>query len=75
MNLEIICNQVISLSRSVGQFIQAETIKISDVETKSKNSLVTYVDKTAEQKIVDGLIPFISNAGFITEEDLSLIHI
>ena len=69
MNLEIICNQVISLSRSVGQFIQAETIKISDVETKSKNSLVTYVDKTAEQKIVDGLIPFISNAGFITEED------
>ncbi len=69
MNLEYICNQVIELSKTVASFINKEKINSADVETKSKNSLVTYVDKTAERKIVDGLIPLIPNAGFITEEE------
>jgi len=69
MNLEDICNQVVELSKTVGSFIINEKINSADVETKSKNSLVTFVDKTAERKIVDGLIPLIPNAGFITEEE------
>ncbi len=69
MNLEELCKQVIELSKSVGDFIKAETIKLSDIEIKSKNSLVTYVDKQAEKQIVDGLMPLIQGAGFITEED------
>ncbi len=69
MNLEELCKQVVDLSKSVGDFIKAETIKLTDIEIKSKNSLVTYVDKQAEKQIVDELMPLIQGAGFITEED------
>lgn len=50
MNLEDLCHEVISLSNEVAQFIQREKIKVTDIELKSKNSLVTYVDKTAKKK-------------------------
>lgn len=69
MNLEKLCNHIIKLTKSVGNFIKAETISLADIETKSKNSLVTYVDKQAEKQIVDGLMPLIEGAGFITEEE------
>jgi myo-inositol-1(or 4)-monophosphatase len=71
MNLEHLCQDVISLSKEVGQFIRDENINTSDVEIKSKNSLVTYVDKTAEKRLVDGLSILIPEAGYIAEEGTS----
>lgn len=41
------------------------------IETKGLNDLVSYVDKTAEQHLVDNLAILIPEAGFVTEEGTS----
>jgi myo-inositol-1(or 4)-monophosphatase len=71
MNSEKICNEVCELIKTVGAFISAEakTFNRDVVEEKSFNQLVSYVDKTAEQKLVEGLKKILPNSGFITEED------
>lgn len=71
MNLETVCTEVNALAKEVGAYIQSQKIAVSDVETKSKNSLVTFVDKTAEQKLVKRLSELIPEAGFIAEEGTS----
>jgi myo-inositol-1(or 4)-monophosphatase len=73
MDLKHITQQVCYIATKVGDFIKDECQKIDclDVEVKSKNSLVTYVDKTAEQKIVDFLEKLIPESGFIAEEGTS----
>ena len=70
MDYKFICEEVQKIAKEVGAFIEDEINKLSDqdVETKSKASLVTYVDKTAEQNIVHALKKLIPDAGFITEE-------
>jgi len=62
MNLEILCTHVQSLAREVGQFIFDERLKFTseDIIHKGSSDMVTYVDKTAELKIVTrlhGLLP------------------
>ena len=71
MNLENICLNVGELTKKVGAFIQNERSKITNdiVEEKSINSLVTYVDKSAEKQLVEALQEIIPEAGFITEEE------
>lgn len=69
IDLEHLCKEVNSLAREVGAFIKLQKITIDDIEIKSKNSLVTYVDKTAEEMIVKKLAMLIPEAGFITEEE------
>jgi myo-inositol-1(or 4)-monophosphatase len=51
-------------------FIRSQAGKVSEqeVETKEHNSLVSYVDKTAEEILVNGLRSILPEAGFITEE-------
>ncbi|MGE0560822.1 MAG: inositol monophosphatase [Flavobacteriales bacterium] len=71
MNLESICKEVNTLAKEVGAYIQSQKIAVSDVETKSKNSLVTFVDKTAEQKLIKRLSKIVPEAGFIAEEGTS----
>lgn len=70
MNLEQITTSVCLLSRHVGEFIQTEAAHFNHekVEIKSFNQLVSYVDKTAEEKLVEGLKKILPEAGFITEE-------
>ncbi|MFC2121080.1 inositol monophosphatase family protein, partial [Bacteroidota bacterium] len=70
VDVEKACLQTIDLCREVGKFINSNVNKISSdiIETKSKNSFVTYVDKTAERSLVKGLLKIIPEAGFITEE-------
>jgi len=70
MQLRALTNAVESLSREVGTFIRTEQEKISEhkVDTKALNSLVTYVDKEAELRIVNGLKSLLPEAGFIAEE-------
>ncbi len=73
MKLKQLTEKVCSISKEVGTFIKQESkkINIGDVEVKSKNSLVTYVDKRAEKKIVDLLSELIPHSGFIVEEGTS----
>lgn len=73
LDLEVLCQDVVELSREVGIFIKMEEskVKAKDIEEKSLNSLVSYVDKTAEQKIVEELGRFLPEAGFIAEEGTS----
>ncbi|MEJ6982325.1 inositol monophosphatase family protein [Pedobacter sp. P351] len=71
MNLEVLTQEVIALSKQVGAFIKAESIKfrISDIEYKGHSNLVSYVDKAAEEQIVKRLVELLPEAGFITEEE------
>jgi len=71
MDLENICKQTIVLSQKVGEFINSNVNKISseNIEVKSENSFVTYVDKNAEKQLVEGLMQILPEAGFITEEE------
>ncbi len=70
MELNTIGNKVIKLTKKVGAFINNErkNFSISDVENKGLHDFVSYVDKQAEQKLVDGLKEIIPESGFITEE-------
>lgn len=74
MNLENICQQVIDITKSVGEFILSEKNNIThlNVEEKGLHDLVTYVDKTSEQKLVDELTKILPKAGFIAEEGTSV---
>lgn len=56
---------------SVGEFIKNEFGQVSRTEigTKDRNSLVSYVDTEAEKMLVSALSNILPNAGFITEEN------
>ena len=71
MNLEKLCLSVCEITNHVGVFIKEQSSKIKQeaVEEKSLNSLVTYVDKTAEMQLVKELQQLIPDSGFITEEN------
>lgn len=68
--LQELCLSVTILTENVGQFIkkERESFSASSIEKKGHNDLVSYVDKTAEQKIVDRLKELLPEAGFYTEE-------
>ena len=59
------------IAKQTGVFLLGELGKVSatQIEEKSLNSLVSYVDKSAEEKIVAGLKKLLPNAGFLTEEE------
>jgi len=71
MDLKAICEEVKALSKDVGTFIndQLNQVNTSQIITKDHNSLVTYVDQTAEKKIVAKLQELLPEASFITEEE------
>ncbi|MBN1338172.1 MAG: inositol monophosphatase [Bacteroidales bacterium] len=70
MNLELLTKQVSNLSRAVGRYIKNEYRNITPghIETKGKNSFVTYVDRNAESRLVKELGKLLPGAGFIAEE-------
>lgn len=69
--LEQLCQQTSQLVESVADFIRGEVGKVSaeKIETKSLNSLVSYVDKTAERQLVAGLSELLPGSTFLTEEE------
>ncbi len=71
MNLELLTNQVVTLSKSVGKMIRDEVNKLdeTDVEYKGIHNLVTYVDKKSEDILIAELRKMLPEAGFIAEED------
>lgn len=70
MDYKNLCFHVQDIARKAGNFIRDERKKLSsnDIEIKSVASLVTYVDKTAEQQIVNALKKLIPESGFVAEE-------
>ena len=66
-----ICEESIPIVQSVSQFIKGELdrVQLKDIEIKDRNSLVSYVDKEAEERLVEKLSKIIPEAGFITEEN------
>ncbi len=69
-DLQKLTAEVADLSREIAAFIRAERERFTEanVESKSANNLVSYVDKVAEQRFVDGLSRLLPQAGFIAEE-------
>ena len=65
--------EAISIIKTTGAFIRTEGQKFDRqaVEVKSKNSLVSYVDKTAEKQLVEQLGALLPESGFIAEEGTS----
>ena len=68
MNLEDIVKEVITISEEVGTFLLSQDLQPEDVEHKSLNSLVSFVDKQAESMFVESLSKLVPEAGFIAEE-------
>jgi myo-inositol-1(or 4)-monophosphatase len=71
VQFESICLQGKPLVLEVGRYLKSEYGNVSkeEIEHKSLNSLVSYVDKTAETRLVQGLREILPAAVFLTEED------
>ena len=69
-DLNAIRQAVVGLCLEVGAFIRQEgaTFDRNKIEHKGFNDLVSYVDKTAEERLVAGLSQILPGAGFIAEE-------
>lgn len=74
MDLEKLCFDVQHLAKIAGAFIAGEREKfdLEDVEVKGKANFVSYVDKQAEELIVDGLFKLLPGSGFIAEEGTAI---
>ena len=71
MDIGLLTNQVVSLSKEVGKMIREEVNKLdeADVEYKGVHNLVTYVDTKSEDMLIAELRKMLPEAGFIAEED------
>jgi myo-inositol-1(or 4)-monophosphatase len=69
--LASLCHAVCQAVDNTATFIRNELGKVreSQIETKSLNSLVSYVDKTAEIQLVSNLRTMLPEATFLTEEE------
>ena len=67
---ESLCRKCLPVVRKASEFIKGQLGKVAaeDIEAKEKNSLVSYVDKTAEKMLVEGLHKLLPEAEFLTEE-------
>jgi len=68
--LEALCVQTSALAREVGSWIlqQVGGVEQSQIEVKDLNSLVSFVDKTAEERLLSALGAMLPASKFIAEE-------
>lgn len=61
---------LVELVRSTGEFIREESSKFdrSQVEFKGVNDMVSYVDRTSEEKLVEGCLKLVPGSAVIGEE-------
>ncbi len=73
MELKDISSAVIDLVKKTGIFIEnaGKDKQNISVESKGKHNYVTQIDKQAEEKLVEGLLLILPEAGFIAEEGTS----
>jgi myo-inositol-1(or 4)-monophosphatase len=71
LDLAKLCQQCLPIINQTGDFIRQElgAVNNQSIETKSLNSLVSYVDKTAEKMLVEKLQVLTPTATFLTEEE------
>lgn len=71
MDLKKLCNEVKELALSTGAYLKTEqaALKKKDIELKGARNYVTYIDKEAENRLVEGLSRLLPEAGFLTEEE------
>jgi myo-inositol-1(or 4)-monophosphatase len=71
MELSKICQSANQLAERTGRFIRQELGRVGSrqIEEKTLNSLVSYVDKEAETQLVEGLSQLVPGSVFLTEED------
>lgn len=69
--LKILCTESRRVIAATAMFIREQLgqVKAGAIEEKSLNSLVSYVDKTAEEQLVAGLGKLLPAATFLTEEE------
>lgn len=69
-DLKLLTSEVEKTAREAGEFIRNEVTRfdISRAEVKGLNNFVSYVDKSAEEIIVNRLKSLLPEAGFNTEE-------
>ena len=65
-----LCSKVCDIAKQAGDFIRKEACAFSanSVEVKGLHNFVSYVDKSAEEMIVNRLQEILPEAGFIAEE-------
>jgi myo-inositol-1(or 4)-monophosphatase len=70
MHLEHLLSETIKIAKKAGRFIEEErkNFDFSKIEYKGPNDLVSYVDKQAEEFLVDHLSKILPESGFIAEE-------
>jgi len=70
-DLEKLTRQAIQAVRETAVFLHTEVnrVQFGQVEEKHLNGLVSYVDRTAEEMLVERLHKILPEAAFITEED------
>jgi myo-inositol-1(or 4)-monophosphatase len=71
MNYQNVCQSSIAVVKEAANFIKSQmgNVEAAQIEDKGVNSLVSYVDKTAEEIMVKGLSEILPESTFITEED------
>lgn len=71
MDYQNIVIKVTEVAKEVGCYLRTEQKKIKSeiIEKKGQHDFVTYVDKTAERKIIEQLKLILPEAGFIAEEN------
>ena len=70
-DLKKITEKVCELACETSNFIRNEVdrLRATDIEIKSLNNFVTYVDKQSEERLVEGLSMILPGSGFIAEEN------
>jgi myo-inositol-1(or 4)-monophosphatase len=71
MDLSNLCTQTLTLVQEVAVFIAKELGQVEEIEVKAEqfNNLVSYVDKSSEQKLIEGLSRLLPEAVFLAEEN------
>lgn len=70
MDIGLLLDDILKVTDEAAAFIRSHAGKViaDHIEIKSRNSLVSFVDKEAEKILVAGLGKIIPGSGFITEE-------
>lgn len=76
VDLNKILTEAISVVKTAGGFIssQLNAVEQGDIQYKGKNDLVSFVDKAAEEILVEGLSKAFPDAGFLTEEGSATVE-
>lgn len=70
-SLDRLCQETLRIVIDTGEFIRSQrgNVAAEAIEEKDLNSLVSFVDRQAESRLVEGLSRLLPGSTFLTEED------